>query len=58
MNDTVYKIEAEGDTLYYAAATEDEAYTRISMLVGRIPRSMLTFTKMAREQVPNSEEVL
>lgn len=58
MDGTVYKIEAEGDTLYYAAATEDEAYKRICELMGPMPRSMLTFTKMKRKDVPKSEEVL
>lgn len=58
MNDTVYKIEAEGDTMYYAATTEDEAYKRICEFIGKMPRHMLTFTKMKSEEVPSDEDIL
>ena len=50
MNDAVYKIEAEGDSMYYAASTEDEAYKRICEFIGDMPRSLLTFKKMKRDK--------
>lgn len=58
MNDTVYKIEAQGDTMYYAASTEDEAYSKLTRFIGDIPRKMLKFTKMTLDEVPEGEEAL
>ncbi len=57
MSDTVFKIEMEGDALYYAATTEDEAYSKFQPIYD-VPRHLLKFTKMKRDDVPSDEEVL
>jgi len=57
MSDTVFKIEMEGDVLYYAATTEDEAYQKFEPIYG-VPRHLLKFTKMKMDDVPAGEEIL
>jgi hypothetical protein len=57
MSDIVYLIEMEGDKLYYAATTEDEAYKRFYPTFP-VPRNLLKFTRMKRDDVPADEEVL
>lgn len=56
MDNTVFKIEAQGDTMYFAATTEDAAYKRMVQTIGDIPRKMLKFTKMTLDDVPEGEE--
>lgn len=57
MSDSVYMIEMEGDKLYYWGISEDEVYKRFVSTFG-VPRNLLKFTKMARDDVPEGEEVL
>jgi hypothetical protein len=54
----IYKIEAEGDTMYYYADSEDEAYQRITKFIGPMPRKLLKFTRIADSEVPEGQEVL
>jgi hypothetical protein len=58
MENTVYKIEAQGDTMYFIAANEDAAYKRMVSTIGDIPRKMLKFTKLTLDDVPEGEEAL
>lgn len=58
MGPSIFKIEAEGDTLYIEAWTEDDAYKVLCRRIAPIPRSILTFTTVSRMEVPSDEEVL
>lgn len=57
MSDTIYKIEMEGDALYYAATSEDEAYARFYPTFP-VPRNLLKFTRLKKSDVPAGEEIL
>ncbi len=52
----IYKIEAQGDTVYIQAADEDGAVAALASKLGPIPRSMLTVTLV--DALPDGEEFL
>lgn len=51
-----FKIEAQGDTVYVEAPTEQGAIDRLTAMMGSIPRSLLTITAVAK--LPKGEEPL
>ena len=51
-----FKIEAQGDTVYVEAPTEQGAIERLTAVMGKIPRSMLTITPV--KKLPENEECL
>lgn len=56
MRPPIFKIEAQGDTVYIQAADKDAAYDRLTEVMGGIPRSMLKFTEVP--ELPEGEELL
>lgn len=52
----IYKIEAQGDTMYVKAIDESAALKRLSEFAGDIPRSLLTITVVSK--LPEGEEFL
>ena len=52
----IYRIEAQGDTLYVKAESEEVAIKRMEQFTGPIPRKLLTITTVAA--LPKGEEFL
>ena len=52
----IFKVEAEGDTMYINADNLDQAKYRLLKMVGPIPESMLTWTEAS--ELPKGEEFL
>ena len=52
----IYKIEAEGDTVYVEADNEAAANKKLVKSMGFIPRSLLKFTVV--DALPAGEEFL
>lgn len=52
----IWKCEAEGDTVYIEAATEDAAYNYMADKIGRVPRRMITFSQV--DAIPEDEVLL
>lgn len=52
----IFKIDAQGDTIYIEAATEPEAIDKLEAQMGDIPRSLLTISTVAK--LPKGEELL
>ena len=52
----IFKIDAEGDTVYIEAKDKTDAYGRLCEVMGPIPQSLLTFTQI--KKLPTGEELL
>ena len=52
----IHKIEAQGDTVYVEAESEDDAIATLNEKVGPIPRSLLTVSVV--DVLPDGEELL
>jgi len=52
----IFKVEAEGDTMYINADNLDQAKYRLLKMVGPIPESLLTWTEVS--ELPKGEEFL
>lgn len=53
---SIYKIEAEGDTVYLKADNEQAAKDKLTKLFGWVPESLLTITKVSK--LPKGEKFL
>lgn len=51
-----FKVEAEGDTLYVAADSLDNAKKRFTEMIGEVPDSLVTWTEV--DELPAGEEAL
>ena len=52
----VFKIEAQGDTVYVQAVDEDKARAELAEKMGPIPLELLTMTEVP--ELPEGEELL
>ena len=52
----IFKIDAEGDTVYVNADNEKDAKARLHKIVGPMPDDLLTITEV--EKLPEGEEFL
>jgi len=52
----IYKIEAEGDTIYVEADNRQQALERLTEFCGPIPEQLLTITTV--KKLPKGEELL
>lgn len=52
----IFKVEAQGDTMYMKAEDQQAAERYLFKTVGEIPRSLLTWTEV--DKVPEDEELL
>lgn len=52
----IWKVEAEGDTLYIHANNQHDASQQLKHAMGPIPASLLTWTKI--DALPEGEEYL
>lgn len=52
----IFKIDAQGDTVYIQAATEPEAIYKLTSAMGEIPTRLLTITIV--DALPDGEEFL
>lgn len=52
----IFKVEAQGDTLYLYANNERIAKERLFSIMGPIPENLLTFTQV--DAAPDDEEVM
>lgn len=52
----IYKIEAQGDTVYVKAETQADALARLTEVMGTIPRSLLSISTVSK--LPKGEELL
>lgn len=52
----IFKVDAEGDTLYIEAETQVDAALQLTQKVGPIPASMLTWTEV--DALPDGEVLL
>lgn len=52
----IFKVEAEGDTLYIKAVDKKAAQDRLTEVMGPIPASMLRWSSV--EKLPKGEELL
>ena len=52
----IFKVEAQGDTLYIQAKDQSDALRQLEEFVGPIPSSLLTWTEIA--ELPSGEEFL
>ena len=52
----IHKIEAQGDTVYVEAESEDGAVAVLHEKIGLIPRALLTVTVV--NALPDGEELL
>lgn len=52
----IYKIDAQGDTIYIEALSESDAVSRLMQVMGHIPRSLLTLAVV--KELPDGEELL
>jgi hypothetical protein len=52
----IFKVEAQGDTLYILARTQEEAKIELSEKIGYIPESLLTWSEV--KKLPKGEEFL
>lgn len=52
----IFRIEAQGDIVYVEADTADAAADILFEKIGKMPRSLLTITKV--DVLPDGEELL
>lgn len=52
----IFKVEAEGDTVYIEAVDKETAKARLTEIMGPIPASMLRWSSV--DKLPKGEEFL
>lgn len=52
----IFKIDAQGDTVYVRASTKEFAYLQLTEKMGPIPIALLEFSEV--QKLPNGEELL
>jgi hypothetical protein len=52
----IWKVEAQGDTVYIEAETLDEAEERFKYAFGYVPKHLVTWTII--EELPEGEETI
>lgn len=52
----IWKVQAEGDTVYIEAPDREAAEDRLTQFMGDIPTHLLTFTIV--DKMPDDEELL
>ena len=50
----IYKVEAEGDTIYFHCANRDELAKKMDRAFGGIPEELLTITEI--KKLPKGQE--
>ena len=55
-DDKIFKVEAQGDTLYIQAPTKEDAHLQLTEKIGPIPERLLTWTEVTK--LPKGEEFL
>ena len=55
-DDKIFKVKAQGDTLYIQAPTKEDAHLQLTEKIGPIPERFLTWTEV--EKLPKGEELL
>ncbi len=55
-DDKIFKVEAQGDTLYIQAPTQEDAHIQLSEKIGYIPESLLVWSEV--KKLPKGEEFL
>lgn len=53
---TIFKVEAQGDTLYIEAFNKADALIKLEESIGEIPDELLTWTEV--KKLPKGEEFL
>ena len=56
MKKHIFKVEAEGDTVYIEAEDKKAALARLTEVVGPIPESLLKWSSVSK--LPKGEELL
>jgi hypothetical protein len=52
----IFKVEAEGDTMYIQAPDKDSARVRLFKFTGEMPENLLTWSEV--DALPKGEEFL
>lgn len=52
----IFKVEAEGDTMYIGADDQNGARMKLTEAIGQIPESMLSWSEVPT--LPDGEELL
>jgi len=52
----IFKVEAEGDTIFVEAETQAEAQKKLDDVFGTIPKNLITWTEDV--QLPEGEEII
>ena len=52
----IFKVEAEGDTVYIEAVDKETALARLTEVMGPIPKSLLKWSSVSK--LPKGEEFL
>jgi hypothetical protein len=52
----IFKVEAQGDTLYIQAPTQEDAHLQLTEKIGPIPDRLLTWGEV--KKLPKGEEFL
>ena len=55
-DDKIFKVEAQGDTLYIQAPTKEDAHLQLTEKIGSIPERLLTWSEV--KKLPKGEEFL
>lgn len=55
-DDKIFKVEAEGDTLYIQAPTKEDAHLQLTEKIGNIPEELLTWSEI--KGLPKDEEFI
>lgn len=50
----IFKVEAEGDVLYFAAENLEDAKRQFAAMLGPVPAVLLTWTEI--EELPDDED--
>jgi hypothetical protein len=56
LNNKIFKVEAQGDTLYIQAPTQEDAKIELSEKIGYIPECLLTWSEV--KKLPKGEQFL
>lgn len=56
MAEKIWKIEAEGDTVYTKGGDQHDAYCNFVKLIGQMPFELLTFSTV--DELPEGEELI
>ena len=52
----IWKVEAQGDTIYFEETTIDEAEEKFRELFGNVPKKLVTWTEI--DKLPDGEETI